>query len=338
MLALIDARRGEVFAALYESGEELWEPFAATPADLVERVQGAGLDPLAVGDGSVRFREELETSGIRVAPAESGSHVVSALQVCRLAAGTPGSGAGGRPTALPTSPRRKASMNDLEIRRLTYADLPHVIAIERRAFPTPWSLAMFVLELSKPSGICLAAVSEDQLVGYVVCSRYDTVWHLMNVAVDDQLLRRGIARVAAHPAVRAGRPPEHAVHARGQDLERRRHPALRGLRLPGRGAPARLLPRQQRGRPDHVAHRAGARHRLILGDRDELRRHLRRRRHRRRRGALERDRLPGAAPRALRRRGAGAGRAPPSGAGGRGDGRRARARRASSSATWSAWR
>ena len=47
---------------------------------------------------------------------------------------------------------------DLQIRRLTYADLPQVIAIERRAFPTPWSLAMFVLELSKPSGICLAAI------------------------------------------------------------------------------------------------------------------------------------------------------------------------------------
>ena len=50
---------------------------------------------------------------------------------------------------------------------LTYADLPHVIAIERRAFPTPWSLAMFVLELSKPSGICLAAVLEERLVGYL---------------------------------------------------------------------------------------------------------------------------------------------------------------------------
>jgi ribosomal-protein-alanine N-acetyltransferase len=85
-------------------------------------------------------------------------------------------------------------MNDLDIRRLTYADLPHVIAIERRAFPTPWSLAMFVLELSKPSGICLAALREDELVGYLVCSRYDTVWHVMNVAVDDRYLRRGIAR------------------------------------------------------------------------------------------------------------------------------------------------
>ena len=84
-------------------------------------------------------------------------------------------------------------MTDLDIRRLTYADLPQVIAIERRAFPTPWSVAMFVLELSKPSGICLAALIEERLVGYLVCSRYDTVWHLMNIAVDDRLRRQGIA-------------------------------------------------------------------------------------------------------------------------------------------------
>jgi len=45
----------------------------------------------------------------------------------------------------------------IQVRRLTYADLPQVVAIERRAFTSPWSLAMFVLELSKPSGICLAA-------------------------------------------------------------------------------------------------------------------------------------------------------------------------------------
>jgi [ribosomal protein S18]-alanine N-acetyltransferase len=79
---------------------------------------------------------------------------------------------------------------DLEIRPLTYADLPQVIAIERRAFPTPWSLAMFVLELSKPSGICLAGLLEDRIVAYLVCSRYDTVWHLMNIAVDINPRRR----------------------------------------------------------------------------------------------------------------------------------------------------
>ena len=82
----------------------------------------------------------------------------------------------------------------LRIRRLSYSDLPSVISIERRSFPTPWSLAMFVLELSKPSGICLAAVDrEGGLAGYLVCSRYETVWHLMNVAVDPDRRRGGIA-------------------------------------------------------------------------------------------------------------------------------------------------
>ncbi|HEV3285051.1 MAG TPA: ribosomal protein S18-alanine N-acetyltransferase [Solirubrobacteraceae bacterium] len=81
----------------------------------------------------------------------------------------------------------------IEVRRLLYTDLPDVIAIERRVFPTPWSLAMFVLELSKQSGICLAAISERRLVGYLICSRYDTVWHVMNVAVDLSHQRRGLA-------------------------------------------------------------------------------------------------------------------------------------------------
>jgi [ribosomal protein S18]-alanine N-acetyltransferase len=81
----------------------------------------------------------------------------------------------------------------LRIRRLTYGDLPSVISIERRSFPTPWSLAMFVLELSKPSGICLAAEDENGLIGYLVCARYDEVWHLMNVAVVTENRRRGIA-------------------------------------------------------------------------------------------------------------------------------------------------
>ncbi len=79
------------------------------------------------------------------------------------------------------------------VKRLAYSDLPAVIAVERRSFPTPWSLAMFVLELSKPSGICLAATSGDELIGYLVCSRYDQVWHLMNVAVAPEHRRAGVA-------------------------------------------------------------------------------------------------------------------------------------------------
>ena len=154
--------------------------------------------------------------------------------------------------------------SDLEIRRLTYADLPQVIAIERRAFPTPWSLAMFVLELSKPSGICLAALLDDELVGYLVCSRYDTVWHVMNVAVDDRLRRQGIATALMERLFElADRPSEQYT----LEVRTSNDAAIRlyeRLRLPRRGAPARLLPRQPRGRSDHVAHAAGPRHRVIL--------------------------------------------------------------------------
>lgn len=90
------------------------------------------------------------------------------------------------------------SNEPVTIRRLAYADLPQVIAIERRSFPTPWSLAMFVLELSKPSSICLAAFEPQRgrgakLLGYVICSRYAEVWHVMNIAVDPTRRRRAVA-------------------------------------------------------------------------------------------------------------------------------------------------
>src|SRR3954453_13744731 len=79
------------------------------------------------------------------------------------------------------------------LRPLAYGDLPGVLAIERRSFSTPWSLAMFVLELSKPSGICLAVLDEERLVPSPVCSPSAPLWPLMNVAVDPARRREGIA-------------------------------------------------------------------------------------------------------------------------------------------------
>ena len=52
---------------------------------------------------------------------------------------------------------------------------------------------MFVLELSKPASVCLAALRGGQMVGFLICSRYDTVWHIMNVAVDPDRRRQGLA-------------------------------------------------------------------------------------------------------------------------------------------------
>jgi [ribosomal protein S18]-alanine N-acetyltransferase len=92
------------------------------------------------------------------------------------------------------TPDPAEGLSGLRVRRLVYGDLPSVLAIERRSFQTPWSLAMFVLELSKPSGICLGIADQRGLVGYLVCSRYADVWHLMNIAVAPERRREGVAR------------------------------------------------------------------------------------------------------------------------------------------------
>lgn len=88
-LALIDAGRGEVFAALYEGEREVWPPFAASPDALLTRLADAPGAPVAAGNGSLRFRRILEDGGVCVPPADSGSHVVSGLSICRLARMSP---------------------------------------------------------------------------------------------------------------------------------------------------------------------------------------------------------------------------------------------------------
>ena len=81
----------------------------------------------------------------------------------------------------------------VEIRTLDVSDLSAIEAIEQRAYPTPWSRSMFASELAKPTSICLGAFEGTDLLGYVVNSRYVDAWHVMNVAVDPDRRRRGIA-------------------------------------------------------------------------------------------------------------------------------------------------
>ena len=88
-LPVLDARRGEVFAALHRRDEELWPPWAAPPGEVAERLRDEGVSPMAAGDGSVRFRGILESAGAIVAPDESAAHVIRALHVCRLARAAP---------------------------------------------------------------------------------------------------------------------------------------------------------------------------------------------------------------------------------------------------------
>jgi tRNA threonylcarbamoyladenosine biosynthesis protein TsaB len=85
-LPLIDARRGELFAALYQGPAERLPAWVGPPAELIERLRrNEAVRPLAAGDGSLRFQEILEAVGVEIAPHGSQRHVVRALHVCRLA-------------------------------------------------------------------------------------------------------------------------------------------------------------------------------------------------------------------------------------------------------------
>jgi tRNA threonylcarbamoyladenosine biosynthesis protein TsaB len=85
-LAVIDARRDEVFGALYDGDSVLWEPFVAAPEAVADRVRERGTGSLAVGDGAIRFRDVLEAAGAVVPDDDSDAHVVRGLSICRLAA------------------------------------------------------------------------------------------------------------------------------------------------------------------------------------------------------------------------------------------------------------
>lgn len=86
-LAVLDARRGESFAAAYAaSGERLWGPWVGLPAELGERLSELPGAPLAAGSGAVRFRDELEDRGAEVPDDDDPLHRVAARHVCALAA------------------------------------------------------------------------------------------------------------------------------------------------------------------------------------------------------------------------------------------------------------
>ena len=90
-LAVLDARRGEVFAASWRIDEAdefdraLLLPHALAPEALAEIVAPLGPATLAIGDGAIAFREALERSGSFIPEDDSPLHRVTATNHCRLA-------------------------------------------------------------------------------------------------------------------------------------------------------------------------------------------------------------------------------------------------------------
>lgn len=86
VLAVLDARRGEAFAAAWGDGRRLLEPAALGPDGLAATVAELPAPVVAVGEGALRFRAEIEPAGAAIAPDDDPVHRVSARALCALGA------------------------------------------------------------------------------------------------------------------------------------------------------------------------------------------------------------------------------------------------------------
>jgi tRNA threonylcarbamoyladenosine biosynthesis protein TsaB len=97
-LPVVDARRGEVFAAAFApGGNTLIEPFVCSPGELRQRISDLGGPFLAAGSGALRFREELAGPDVEIPDDADPAHRIAARHVCGLAA--PGVGVEAEPAA-----------------------------------------------------------------------------------------------------------------------------------------------------------------------------------------------------------------------------------------------
>lgn len=89
MLAVIDARRNEVFVAAYDGDVETLPPQTLAPTDmsglLAREEANTGLTRwMAVGDGAARYRDAIECLGVVVPDEDSSLHRIDACSLCDL--------------------------------------------------------------------------------------------------------------------------------------------------------------------------------------------------------------------------------------------------------------
>jgi ribosomal-protein-alanine N-acetyltransferase len=91
--------------------------------------------------------------------------------------------------------RRPAPEHRPRIRPMRMTDVPHVHAIDCAVSAIPWPRHMLHAELGKSGTVDIVCVIGNEVVGFVLASRYADVWHVLNVAVRPDHWRRGIGRL-----------------------------------------------------------------------------------------------------------------------------------------------
>lgn len=94
----------------------------------------------------------------------------------------------------------------ITIDRMTKDDLDQVLKIENVSFTMPWSRNLFLSEFrNTPISLMLVALSDEEpriVAGYIVCWVFVDEVHILDLATDPALRRRGIARQLTLEALR----------------------------------------------------------------------------------------------------------------------------------------
>ena len=83
-------------------------------------------------------------------------------------------------------------MEGITIRKMKHEDLPHVHAIEKQCFSTPWQLSSFEYEIDNIDAILKVAVFHVHIVGYVCIRSLLDITHVLDLAVKHDVRRMGI--------------------------------------------------------------------------------------------------------------------------------------------------
>jgi [ribosomal protein S18]-alanine N-acetyltransferase len=92
---------------------------------------------------------------------------------------------------------------EFRLEKLKRRDLRHVLPIEAKLFPEPWSAAVFNSELALRHGrLYRAAWSGDALAGYIGFMMVDDEAHITTIATAPDFQRQGVARTLIIDGIR----------------------------------------------------------------------------------------------------------------------------------------
>jgi ribosomal-protein-alanine N-acetyltransferase len=217
VVPLVPAGRRDVYAGFFRAGPNGQATLLAAPRvgepgmvlDAAAECQAllGGWPVRFVGPGAARERDALEAAhpgstapAWRAAGLSALDLAAAAITAAGPAAGLPVSGEAlqplyVRPAQAEERVRHRAlAAFPVALRPLEEADIPAVVAVERRVFPDPWTPEFFRSELGLPMIHARVVDLDGRLAGYLVAWLGQDGGHLGNLAVVPEARRRGVAR------------------------------------------------------------------------------------------------------------------------------------------------